>query len=778
MILLGENGTGKSSLINALEFFFTGNVSSFTGKGTGRLSLDEQGPHVNYKNKDIRIAAKFKDGDITRTFKHLESDNIELKRYIRSIRTSKFILKRREILDFIESTPSEFYKSLLPLLGLENINKIETSLKDSKNRLKKEYNENKEINKHYFNEISDKLVAKVNNLEGILIRLNDDFRFFNIGEISSLDELDNKTNEILKYSKNNQSEFLDGINETIRNIIDIMNSFKRINLESTSLKINENINKLIKEGTTLNQLELLYYAQKMLIKGYNNNECPLCHQEIEINELTSSIEESIEELTCIKTLKDQINKDIGNLSKDLKNLKEGLDKISSKLYNVEETEVFKSDLDNLNSKINDFRSFLNNDEIEPIDSKFIFDLNMFNEILNILEEVKNENELSESDKEFIQWADNISIINYNVKKIKDNDLKLKKSKKEWEISKSLFEMFIKIKNQKIQAIFDEIQTDLQDFYNFLHPNDPHKDVTLTIDEEKNSAYLTMTSFDKTEVNPRAYSSEGHLDSLGLCIFLSIVKHFNEDIPYLFLDDVLTTIDTNHREKFTKLLLENFPDKQIIITTHDRMWFKQFIPALKPYGLDNKFLKLEIKSWSMNHGPLFKGFKTSWENIQEKLDNGDKLCAANLGRQYLEEILDNICRNIGASLAISDVGYTVKDYIMAINSRMKQIKKDVGCDDFCIEVTKAIAKIDNNIIGNSLSHYNTYSTTVSIDEVSSFCQCAEDLRKVFSCSNCNSYLMFNSNRNELICSKKKCKKPDIYVKKDVVLSNQNRDKSVS
>lgn len=43
----GPNGTGKSGIVDALEFVLTGNVSRLLGSGTGGLSVKDHGPHVD-----------------------------------------------------------------------------------------------------------------------------------------------------------------------------------------------------------------------------------------------------------------------------------------------------------------------------------------------------------------------------------------------------------------------------------------------------------------------------------------------------------------------------------------------------------------------------------------------------------------------------------------------------------------------------------------------------------------------------------------------------------
>ena len=48
--ICGPNGTGKSGVVDAIEFVFTGNVSRLSGQGRGDVSLKEHGPHVDKRN--------------------------------------------------------------------------------------------------------------------------------------------------------------------------------------------------------------------------------------------------------------------------------------------------------------------------------------------------------------------------------------------------------------------------------------------------------------------------------------------------------------------------------------------------------------------------------------------------------------------------------------------------------------------------------------------------------------------------------------------------------
>ena len=47
----GPNGTGKSGIVDAIEFALTGNISRLSGKGTGLVSVKDHAPHVDSRNR-------------------------------------------------------------------------------------------------------------------------------------------------------------------------------------------------------------------------------------------------------------------------------------------------------------------------------------------------------------------------------------------------------------------------------------------------------------------------------------------------------------------------------------------------------------------------------------------------------------------------------------------------------------------------------------------------------------------------------------------------------
>ena len=115
----GPNGTGKSGIVDAVEFALSGNISRLSGQGTGGLSVKDHGPHVDsrdnpdrsYVELDIVIVSSGKLAKIRRTIKNariptITPDDIEIKTVLEHIeRHPEFVLSRRELIRYILSEP-------------------------------------------------------------------------------------------------------------------------------------------------------------------------------------------------------------------------------------------------------------------------------------------------------------------------------------------------------------------------------------------------------------------------------------------------------------------------------------------------------------------------------------------------------------------------------------------------------------------------------------------------------------------------------------------------
>src|SRR5262245_30006833 len=58
--ICGPNGTGKSGIVDAIEFALIGDITRLTGKGMAGVTLKTHGPHVDSRDKPDEAAVRLK----------------------------------------------------------------------------------------------------------------------------------------------------------------------------------------------------------------------------------------------------------------------------------------------------------------------------------------------------------------------------------------------------------------------------------------------------------------------------------------------------------------------------------------------------------------------------------------------------------------------------------------------------------------------------------------------------------------------------------------------
>ncbi len=127
----------------------------------------------------------------------------------------------------------------------------------------------------------------------------------------------------------------------------------------------------------------------------------------------------------------------------------------------------------------------------------------------------------------------------------------------------------------VDDVLRSIAATVDAFYARIHPQEPLGDVRLHLKPNvMGSLELDVRFGDAGAVAPVAYYSEGHLDTLGLCVFLALAKQAGDAV--VVLDDVLTTVDDAHLARIVELLFDTAREfGQIIVTTHSRMLLRTF-----------------------------------------------------------------------------------------------------------------------------------------------------------------------------------------------------------
>jgi hypothetical protein len=122
------------------------------------------------------------------------------------------------------------------------------------------------------------------------------------------------------------------------------------------------------------------------------------------------------------------------------------------------------------------------------------------------------------------------------------------------------------------ATIGEISEDIQAMWTILHPREPIDGVHIyQFDDAEKSLDVALRFYGREQLSPRLTLSEGHRNSLGLCVFLALARRGSASRP-LILDDVVSSFDREHRGFVVDLLTQRFSDRQVIIFTPDYDWY--------------------------------------------------------------------------------------------------------------------------------------------------------------------------------------------------------------
>src|ERR1700726_3846353 len=136
--ICGRNGTGKSGIVDALEFGLTGNISRLSGKGTGDVSLKEHGPHVDSRNRPDKARVKLtvqisnveQPVTIERSVKDAQTPTItpSTPAVLEALRQvalhPEFALSRRELIRYVISAPGDRAREVQALLQLDAVESV------------------------------------------------------------------------------------------------------------------------------------------------------------------------------------------------------------------------------------------------------------------------------------------------------------------------------------------------------------------------------------------------------------------------------------------------------------------------------------------------------------------------------------------------------------------------------------------------------------------------------------------------------------------------------
>jgi hypothetical protein len=298
------------------------------------------------------------------------------------------------------------------------------------------------------------------------------------------------------------------------------------------------------------------------------------------------------------------------------------------------------------------------------------------------------------------------------------------------------------RKKEIDSLLASLSGDIDSLYNVLHPDERIGTIILYLKENARASLELGANFEsETNIPPHAYYSESHIDTLGICIFLALAK-FNQS-EVVVLDDVLTSVDSQHLSRFIDMLSIIAPDfDQIIVTTHYRTWRERYRTGR---GALSNTQVIELGQWTLTNGIRTRAFTTELELLKrELLKNGfDRQVIASKAGVILESILDfltltyhlKVRRNHRHEYSLGDLADSFDRNISEALKIQRRHEENTSEDTMIAPLVMAATRLPwvRNCVG---CHFQVLGSEVADTEVLEFGNSVMKLANVLMCPTCS------------------------------------------
>lgn len=766
LVVFGPNGTGKSAVVDAIDFLFTGDISRLAGRGSRGMSLKDHGKHIDADITDASVKATIKIDGI--------DDPIDIERYmakpkelivpdgidpsfteaLQIAEKGQHVLSRDGILKYIAAEAGKRAEEIQALLNIDKVEEIRKAFvtihreadkilqTDSANFEKSKSGVNAVFRIEEFSE--DVILAKTNECRATL--KGDPIEALDIAKLKegiSPRTKDAKDRVYPDHLKNTIDAIKKHIAEkgeqAFENEKELRATFKKLKYDA-KLRRDLSNKKLLDMGISLID---------------ESGSCPLCLTKWGPGELEEFLKGR---LSTAKEAED-IDKKIKELSKaidqDATVLKGHIETLSATSRKIKLDDVEK-DMEAWTKALSDWsealRAMTDDYPVDdaPEETKSFFSVEKWDEHSKKLSDAAAG--LEKASPEQKAW-DSLTALEHVLKRYFEDKKKWESSAAFSKVAKALDETYTTTKDRILQNLFTSVNTDFSDYYKYLHGED-EDDFQSELTPDGSKLDLTVDFYGRGKHHPRALHSEGHQDSMGLCLYLALNKKISEGkVKLVILDDVVMSIDAGHRRRVCKLLTHHFPDMQFFITTHNRTWARQ----LSTDGVVKRKDLIEFRGWSVDSGPKYMESSDVWDQIKKKVDDNEIASAAHQLREHLEFFYEGICDALNAPVGYrTDSRYELGDFLSGAKGRygallrLAKASANSWNNDDAMEMLAEIetqykenlnrTQLEQWIINESV-HFNKL-TDSGKDDFLPVVEAFQDFESHFMCSTCGGRIAVN------------------------------------
>lgn len=772
-LISGPNGSGKSGVVDAIQFGLTGEMSRLEGKGTGGLSVQRHGPHVDRRDDpaaaevsmSLYIPECEKSAVLTRNVKTaksftLEPDDPEIRAAIEeAAQHPELSLSRREIIKYIIVESGQRSKEIQALLKLETIGDIRSTLKTTTNGLSAAHTNARQATISARDSLRRHLDTESLDAEEILAAVNPRRKLLGLAEIPTLKDdtaLNEGVSEVgTERVFNKQSAIGD-----IEALQTARAGFATLCKKKTAVLL-EDLRTLEADPALLDAIRRRFFVERGLglVDGAH---CPLCDQDWEDEErLKDYLKAKLKQSEDAEKLQQRILQNGAAIASQARSIGEVVDAVLAQARK-DGPEGFVPELTSWLEHLKELaRSMGSVDEVlvhkETFESGWIAApeyLKMRLEELNELIKAKPDQSARVAAQTFLTLAHD------RLEAWRRMQREEERAATAAQAGRTVYTIYCDVSERELVALYREVEDDFSNYYRDVNADD-ESGFRAKLEPDEGGLDLAVAFYDRGMYPPGAYHSEGHQDGMGLCLYLALMKRqLGTRFRFAVLDDVVMSVDHNHRKQVCKVLKSRFQETQFIITTHDKVWAKQ----MQTEGLVDRRRELAFTGWNLETGPIFEADSEAWDQIEKDIEKNDIAAAAARLRRHLEYAAAELADRLGAKIVFrGDFSYDLGDLVQPVIGRHGDLLKKAAnaansWDDndarVKVEALKAsrkevVAKCEvEKWTVNPAVHYNEWAN-FSKPEFRAVAEAFRELLEQFRCptAECGSWLYVTPPKGE-------------------------------
>nr|WP_255500906.1 AAA family ATPase [Caulobacter sp. 17J80-11] len=679
----GPNGTGKSGIVDALEFVLTGTISRLTGQGRGDLSIKDHAPHVDsrfspdkaYVEAVVSTPANKKTFTIRRTVKSPKTlsvipDTKEARALFKSVEEHPEIaLSRREIIRYVLAEPGKRSKDVQALLKLDQLEDLRTKFQRIANA-----EQTSSANADRVKEASKNALLRALGLATLssteVLTVVNHFR-----AVLGLEPLTVLSAEVsLKDGLASAPEGEAGhrlVKAAAKADVEAARSVaKRLGAEEFVAKVaaaSQAVTGLQADASLLDAVVRDDFLRTAL-DLYDGEACPACETPKAPEVFAAIIEAKRAKLAEVHRLRTAAETLIAPLIEALEAETQALRTVfplTKRLLDDAALKALTNRGAGLKALSDQLAAFV------PLDATLaaleaILRDDGLNEVFDRLDHaiaVLPEPSEQEAARDFLTVAD------LRFEALRSDNAAARSAAARAQRARKVLDVYAEASRLALEKVYQDVEGHFAELYRHINA-----------DDESTFEAKLMPSMGKLGFNvdfytrgffpPGAYHSEGHQDSMGLCLYLALMRHLLGDaFTFAVLDDVLMSVDAGHRREVSRMLKAEFPNTQFVLTTHDKTWLKHMGTA----GLVEPKQAVHFRKWTVDEGPSAWTGGDIWAEIREYATLDDVRGAAALLRHYLEHLAGEYCQSLRVRVEYrADGRHDLGDLLAPAIGQMKKL----------------------------------------------------------------------------------------------------------